>query len=326
MADLKTIYMGMELKNPVIAGSSGITNNVENLKKIEKHGAGAVVLKSIFEEQILYESDQEVEASDLGLHPEAMGYLSTMTKEHSVYNYLSLIEEAKKVVSIPVIASVNCLTDGEWTTFAKRIQDAGADALELNVLITDYKDNDSKSIENKYFKIAEKVKKIVSIPFALKLSILFSNIPQMLTGLSRSGVSGLVLFNRYWSPDVDLDEMAITSGSIYSSPEEIVTPIRWIGLMSELIECDISASTGAHDGNSVIKLIAVGATTVQVCSALYLNGIEYIEKIVKQVNDWLDSHGYKSVDDIRDILGPKTHEERKVFGRVQFMKYYTLKK
>ena len=183
MADLRTTYMGMELKNPVIAGSSGITNNVENLKKIEKYGAGAVVLKSIFEEQILYESDQEVEASDLGLHPEAMGYLSTMTKEHSVYNYLSLIEEAKKAVSIPVIASVNCLTDGDWTTFAKRIQDAGADALELNVLITDYKDNDTKSIENKYFKIAEKVKKIVGIPFALKLSILFSNIPQILTGL-----------------------------------------------------------------------------------------------------------------------------------------------
>jgi dihydroorotate dehydrogenase (fumarate) len=325
MADLRTTYMGMELKNPVIAGSSGLTSNVQNLKEIEKHGAGAVVLKSIFEEQILYESDKEVEASDLGFHPEAMAYLSTMTKEHSVYNYLGLIEEAKKAVSIPVIASVNCLTDGEWTTFAKRIQDAGADALELNVLIMDYKDNDSKTIEKKYFRIAEKVKGIVSIPFSLKLSILFSNLPQMLTGLSRTGVSGLVLFNRYWSPDIDLDEMAITSGSIYSSPEEITVPIRWIGLISDLIECDIAASTGVHDGNAVLKMISVGATTVQVCSALYINGIEYIAKIVKQVETWLDTHGYKNLDEIRGTLGPKTNEERKVFGRVQFMKYYTLK-
>jgi dihydroorotate dehydrogenase (fumarate) len=325
MADLNTIYMGMELRNPVIAGSSGLTNNIDNLKELEKYGAGAVVLKSIFEEQILMETNREIESTDISSHPEAVGYLTTMTKEHSVYQYLDLIEEAKAAISIPVIASVNCLTDGEWTTFAKRIQDAGADALELNILITDYEKNDSRTIEKNYFKIVEKVKGIVSIPIALKVSTLFSNIPQMLIGLSRTGASGLVLFNRYWSPDIDLEEMEITSGSVYSSPDEITIPIRWIGLLSELIECDISATTGVHDGNGVVKLLLVGATTVQVCSSLYINGIEYIAKIVNQIDNWLGAHGYKTLEEIRGLLGSKTHEERKVFGRAQFMKYYTLK-
>jgi len=325
MADLTTIYLGMELKNPVIAGSSGLTNDVENLKELEKYGAGAVVLKSIFEEQILMETQEEVRASDLGIHPEAAGYLTTMTKEHSVYRYLDLIEKAKKAVSIPVIASVNCLTDGEWTTFAKRIQEAGADALELNILITDYKENDSRTIEKNYFKIVDKVMGIVDIPIALKVSTLFSNIPQMLTALSRTGAAGLVLFNRYWSPDIDLDEMTITSGSVYSSPDEITVPIRWIGLLSELIECDISGTTGVHDGNGVVKLVVAGATTVQVCSALYVNGLEYIGTIVNQVDNWLSAHDYKSLEEIRGLLGSKSPAERKVFGRAQFMKYYTLK-
>ncbi|HUT64598.1 MAG TPA: dihydroorotate dehydrogenase-like protein [Spirochaetota bacterium] len=325
MADLTTIYLGMELRNPVIAGSSGLTNDVENLKELEKYGAGAVVLKSIFEEQILMETQEEVRASDLGIHPEAAGYLTTMTKEHSVYRYLDLIEKAKKAVSIPVIASVNCLTDGEWTTFAKRIQEAGADALELNILITDYKENDSRTIEKNYFKIVDKVMGIVDIPIALKVSTLFSNIPQMLTALSRTGAAGLVLFNRYWSPDIDLDEMTITSGSVYSSPDEITVPIRWIGLLSELIECDISGTTGVHDGNGVVKLVVAGATTVQVCSALYVNGLEYIGTIVNQVDNWLSAHGYKSLEEIRGLLGSKSPAERKVFGRAQFMKYYTLK-
>jgi len=325
MADLTTIYLGMELRNPVIAGSSGLTNNVENLKELEKYGAGAVVLKSIFEEQILMETQKEVQASDLGIHPEAAGYLTTMTKEHSVYRYLDLIEQAKKAISIPVIASVNCLTDGEWTTFAKRIQEAGADALELNILITDYKQNDSRKIEKNYFKIVDKVKDIVGIPLALKVSTLFSNIPQMLTDLSRTGAAGLVLFNRYWSPDIDLDEMTITSGSVCSSPDEITVPIRWIGLLSELIECDISGTTGVHDGNGVVKLVAAGATTVQVCSALYINGLEYIGTIINQVDNWLTGHDYKTVDEIRGLLGSKSPAERKVFGRAQFMKYYTLK-
>ncbi|MBN2322139.1 MAG: dihydroorotate dehydrogenase-like protein [Spirochaetes bacterium] len=324
MADLTTTYLGLKLKNPVIAGSSGLTNDIENLKRLEKFGAGAVVLKSIFEEQILIETDREVSAADLVSHSEAAGYLTTMTKEHSVYGYLELIEEAKKAVSIPVIASVNCLTSGEWTKFSKRIQEAGADALELNILITDYKNRDSKEIEKDYVRIVEKVKGIVDIPLALKVSTLFTNIPRMLTGLS-SGADGLVLFNRYWSPDIDLDEMAVSSGNVYSSPEEITVPLRWIGLISNLVECDISATTGVHDGNGVIKLLLVGATTVQVCSALYLKGIEHIGDIVSRADAWLDAHGYASVKEIRGLLGPKSEEERRVFGRAQFMKYYTLK-
>jgi dihydroorotate dehydrogenase (fumarate) len=146
----------------------------------------------------------------------------------------------------------------------------------------------------------------------------------MLIDLS-TGADGLVLFNRFWRPDIDLDAMAVSSGSVYSSPDEITVPIRWIGLLSELIECDVSATTGVHDGSGVIKLLLVGATTVQVCSALYIKGIDYIDTIVSQTDAWLDKHGYKSVAEIRGLLGSKSEEERKVFGRAQFMKYYTLK-
>ncbi len=322
MADLRTRYLGLELRNPIIVGSSGLTNSLDKVKAVDDCGAGAVVLKSIFEEQILFETNKLLKDSDVNVHPEAFNYLTAMSRDHSIGEYLELVEQTKEAVSIPVIASINCLTAGEWTTFAGRIEAAGADALELNVFVTDYWVNDSAQIEDVYFKIIRKVMGQISIPIALKISTLFSNLPKMLIKLSGTGISGLVLFNRYWSPDIDLENMRIEPGNAFSSPDEITIPLRWIGLVADLVSCDISGTTGVHDGNGAIKLILAGATTVQVCSALYKNGVEYISTILDQIETWMAHRGYGHIDEIRGKLMAKTDEDRENLGRTQFMKYY----
>ena len=323
MADLTTKYLGLELRNPVIVGSSGLTNNLESIKKINKHGAGAVVLKSIFEEQILYESKKAVTSADLNLHPEAFDYISNTVKDRSMQSYLDLIEKAKKEVSIPVIASINCMSDLEWVPFARKIEEAGADALELNVFITDFKESTSAEIEESYFRLIEKVKAQVNIPIAIKLAPFFTNIPKILIGLSNTKVSGLVLFNRFYNPDIDLKKMTIAPSNMLSSPSEISGIIRWLGLVSDMIFCDISATTGIHDGEGAAKLILVGATTIQICSVLYNNGIEYITTIINQLDNWLNSNGYKHINEIRGKFVSKSFKERQQFARYQYMKYYS---
>lgn len=322
MADLTTKYLGLTLKNPLIVGSSGLTAKLDSLKIISDLGAGAVVLKSIFEEQILFETQKELENVDVHVHTEATDYLNRMTKEHSIYQYLKLIEGAKKAVPIPVLASVHCLSDGDWINFSKKIELAGADALELNILITEFAGKTSAEIENVYFNIIEKVKSSVKIPVAIKIGAYFSNLPNMIIKLSKSGVDGLVLFNRYWSPNVDLKKMEIISGNVFSHPDELTTPLRWIGLVSDQVDCDICGSTGVHDGESALKLISVGATAVQVCSALYKKGLEHVSVILAQIETWMKEHNYKSIGEIRGKLKPTNAEQRKIFGRAQFMKYY----
>lgn len=323
MADLTTHFLGLKLKNPVIAGSSGLTQSIENIQKIEKAGAGAVVLKSIFEEQILLETREELSGSDYSVHPEAMDYLIRMTHEHSIGGYLDLIEKAKETVQIPVIANVNCLTGGEWAQFSQKIEAAGADALELNVLNIDYETQSAAEIEENYLQIIEAVQSQISIPVAMKIGTLFSNLPQMIIRLgNQTGLSGLTLFNRYWSPDIDVETRKIVAANPFSTPDEINVPLRWIGLVSDRVECDIAASTGVHSGKDVIKLLMAGATAVQVCSALYQNGIEYLEAIVHEIGAWLDSHDVASIETICGVASAKTLEERQAYGRMQFMKRY----
>lgn len=323
MADLTTHFLGLEMKNPVIAGSSGLTNTVENIRKFEDLGAGAVILKSIFEEQIVLETKQDMEASFAGSHPEAMDYLERLTMEHSISKYLDLIEEAKDSVDIPVIANVNCLTGGEWVGYAEKIEAAGADALELNVLNTDYFEMDSAAIEQNYFDIIEAVTSRLSIPVAMKIGTLFTNLPKMIISLGNgTSLSGLCLFNRYWSPDLDIEKKQIVAANPFSSPDEVTIPLRWIGMVSDQVECDLAASTGVYDGKSVIKLLMAGATAVQVCSALYKNGVEHIKGIVDEVDAWVESSEYDSIEALRGSMASKTDEERKVFGRAQFMKRY----
>ncbi|OHD54980.1 MAG: hypothetical protein A2Y33_03160 [Spirochaetes bacterium GWF1_51_8] len=322
MADLGTKYLGLELKSPLIVGSSGLSNTVDEIRKCEKAGAGAVVLKSIFEEQITSEISKEIQSSNIDMHPEAAEYIQSVTRDRSVYQYLDLITDSKKAVKIPVIASVNCVSADGWLDFAAKIEKAGADALEVNVYIFDIEHrDDSKGIEERYLKILKAVKSAVKIPVALKISNQFTNLSSIARDLELHGVDGIVMFNRFLYNDINLDKMKVVQGRGVSSPDEFMIPLRWIGLLSPQLRIDLCASTGIHNGLDAAKLILAGAKAVQVTSALYLHKIEYLTEITRQLNEWMDKNGYKSIHDMRGTLSAKDPSVSKMFSRFQYMKY-----
>lgn len=326
MADLTTTYMGFNLKNPVIIGSCGLTDSVDEIKKMESHGAAAVVLKSIFEEQILMESDSL--SSDRPLHSAEADYINYYTRQHNLDNYLNLIRDVKKETAIPVIASINCATStSQWVSFAKTIEDAGADALELNIFIlTGSSKQKSEDIEKIYFDIINEVKEQVSIPLAVKIGSYFSNLSNMIFRLSVRGAAAIVLFNRFYRPDIDIEKEEITSASIFSTPGDMAIPLRWIGMMSKEVKCDLAAATGVHDGQGMVKCLLAGAKAVQVVSAIYNEGAKHIGVMLDQVEQWMKDHKYKSLKDFSGKLAQESIQDPNLYERTQFMKYYSSRK
>ncbi len=324
MTDLSTTYMGLKLRSPLIVGSSGLTKSVGNLEIIDKKGAGAVVLKSLFEEQIKFEVRKVFSYQDTqSAYTEAEDYIRNYAREHTLDEYLGTLQEAKKKVSIPVIASINCTTAEEWPAFAKNIEKAGADALELNVFaLPSDLEKDGADYEKLYFDVAENVQKEISIPVSLKISSYFSGFAHMVKKLSWTGVKGIVLFNRFFNPDLDIEHMRVKAAHLYSDPEEITHSLRWIAILSGQIKTDLCASTGVYDGAGVIKQLLVGAKAVQVCSTLYKNGFDQLDLIQREVIDWMDKHGYKSIADFQGKMSQKMSDNPSSFLRVQFMKHY----
>jgi dihydroorotate dehydrogenase (fumarate) len=324
MADLSTSYMGLTLRNPIIAGSSGLTGSVENIEKIYQQGAGAVVLKSLFEEQITQSISKTFSQNENSLaYPEALDYISHYTRHNDLDHYLNLIREAKSKVDIPVIASINCVSSSEWVTFAKNIQDAGADALELNIFILPSDPRrKSEFHEQVYFEILQSVMKQVKIPVAAKISYYFSGLTNMALQLSWTGIKGLVLFNRFYSPDIDIDKFEVTAGNVFSGPAENTLTLRWVALLSDKIQCDIAASTGIHDGKSVIKQLLAGAKAVQLASVLYQKGFEQIGLMTKDVEKWMEKHQFATTRDFIGKMSYKEVENPAAYERVQFMKFF----
>ena len=325
MANLSTSYMGFTLKNPIIVGSSGLTNSVENIIEIEKNGGAAVVLKSLFEEQINHSINKTMHQSlENFAYPEAEDYISNYTRDNDVDNYLKLIKGAKEAVQIPVIASINCVTASDWVSFAKKIQDAGADGLELNIFILP-SDPKRDGIQNEaiYFEIIERVKKEVTIPVAIKISSYFSGLANTTLKLSWTGIKGLVLFNRFFSPDIDIDNFKVTATNVFSHPEELATSLRWVAMLSSRLHCDLAASTGVHDGASVIKQLLAGAQAVQIASVLYKKGFEQIGMMLKDLEDWMDKHSFENVSDFVGKMNIKDAENPAAYERVQFMKHFS---
>jgi len=322
MIDLTTKYMGLTLKNPIIVGSCGLTNSVTGIKELETNGAAAVVLKSIFEEQILMESNS-LQSKHM-THTEEADYILAYTKQHNLREYLKLIENTKKEVSIPVIPSINCISDSDWTSYAKNIEDAGADALELNMFIIPANfEQKGEDIEKIYFDIIDAVRQHTKIPIAVKISPYFSGLANMIFNLSHKKINGIVLFNRFFNPDIDIDRMAVTSTNIFSTAEEYSLPLRWIGLMSGHVKCDLAASTGIHDGYSVIKNILAGAKAVQVASILYRQSAKTITTMLDHITDWMTKHHYSSLQDITGKLNQKNIQDPVLYERAQFMKYFS---
>ena len=325
MTDLTTQYLGLFLKNPLIAASSGYTSDIKNLKELEKNGIGAVVLKSIFEEEIISEFHDSLASDDqFNSNIEFLDYYDYELKKESVDNYIQLIKDAKRELSVPVIASINCVSSQEWTDFAKKFEDAGADALELNIFIlpSDSKKS-ARDIEDEYIKIIKKVKDKITIPTAVKMSPYFSNLSEMIQRLDESKVSGLVLFNRSYSPDYDIDKMAVTSSNVFSKPEDYTLPLRWIALNSNKVNCSLAASTGIHDGKSLIKMILAGADAVQIASSIYLHGAEQISVILSELEEWMNSKKYLNLNQFKGKLSRNDVKNPAEFERVQFMKYFS---
>jgi len=325
MINLESHYMGLKLQNPIIAGSSGLTNSVENIIELEKNGAGAVVLKSLFEEQIHNSASHTLMQDEYAnLYPEAEDYIRNYTAENDVNNYLQLIENAKKAVTIPVIASINCISDTEWIAYAKKIEAAGADGLELNVAVLPSDPNKESSENEKiYFEIARQITKELKIPVAIKLSYYFSGLAKTLTGLSWTGIKALVLFNRFYSPDIDIEHEEVKSSFVFSTPADIALPLRWIAMLSPIVKCDIAASTGVHDGTALIKQLLAGATAVQIASVLYKKGFKEIGSMIDQLENWMDRHNYSTIDEFRGKLSVAKTENPAAYERIQFMKHFS---
>lgn len=324
MIDLSTKYMGFELKNPIIAASSGMTDTVDKVKNLEINGAGAVVLKSLFEEQIMMEIDVATASNVYNNYGDADDYISYYTRKHNVDNYLKLIEGSKEQVDIPVIASLNSFSIGQWVNFAERIESAGADALELNMFILPGDQKFSgQEIEETYFDIIRAVRKNTSLPIAIKLSTYFSGMADSFIKMSREDISAMVLFNRFYSPDVDLDKQEMMSSQIFSMPGENSNSIRWIGMISDKVNCDLAASTGIADGYDALKNLLVGAKAVQVASTIYKNTAKQIDLMLKQMEAWMIQKGYQSLDEFIGKLSYKKIEKPMIYERAQFMKYFS---
>jgi len=322
MTSLKSKYIGLDLRNPLIVSSSGLTDNIDKLKSAEDNMAGAVVLKSLFEEQINYQAGTLQPSSD---YPEASDYIAYYTKSHSLDNYLNLIRQAKESLDIPVIPSINCVTSDDWINFARNIERAGADALEVNVFFLPVDKNmNPANAEKLYFDLIEKLKKTITIPVSIKLGQRFTNLLYLADQLYNRGVEGVVLFNRFYEPDIDINTLNITPAAVFSTPEDKRYVLRWVGMVDAIVDkISIAASTGVHSGHDAIKYLLAGADAVQVCSILYKNGIEHLATMVDSLERWMEKKGYQSVNDFRGILNYRNIAEPNKYERSQFMRYFS---
>ncbi|MGD9931005.1 MAG: dihydroorotate dehydrogenase-like protein [Mangrovibacterium sp.] len=327
MTKLETTYLGLKLKNPIVVASSGLTGSVEKIKALEEAGAGAVVLKSLFEEQINSEVSHLINKDPQNLYPEAEDYIWNYTRQHSVDAHLELVKQAKKEISIPIIASINCVSSKEWTSFAKEFEAAGADALELNLFfVPTGRIETSESVEKLYIDVLSKVKKEVKIPVSVKVGFYFTNMISMAEKLMANGARGITMFNRFYEPDINIDKLELTASEVFSTPSDIHRSLRWVGLVSAALpKLEIAASTGIHDGEAVIKQLLAGAQVTQICSTVYINGAQVIDGMIKDLEKFMRKWNFKHIEDFRGRLSYAKIENPMLYERSQFMKYFSAK-
>jgi dihydroorotate dehydrogenase (fumarate) len=324
MTDLTTTYMGLTLKNPIVPSASPLTRKLDGIKQLEDAGAAAITMYSLFEEQIDIEAlaQHDFLEQTVFMSAEATAYFPKAADyNRGPDGYLDLICDAKASVDIPVIGSLNGVTTGGWTRYARLIEEAGADALELNVyLIPTRTSLTSDGVENTYLEILREVKAQVKIPVALKLSPFFSALPNMAHRLDRAGADALVLFNRFYQPDFDLEELVVTPHLVLSTPWEMRLPLRWIALLYGHVAASLALTSGVHTAKDAVKAVMAGANIVNVCSALLEKGPGYIAELVQGFGDWMAAHEYESVDQMRGALSQRNVAEPAAFERANYMK------
>lgn len=322
MADLSTTYMGIELSSPIVVGACSLSKHVERVQEAEANGAAALVVKSLFEEQIQLERQELEEALEVGAdyYQEAQSYLPNL--EHAgPEQHLFWLEKARKAVKMPLIASLNASTSGTWLDWAKKLEETGVDGIELNVFtLGNRADRSAADVEKELLTIVETVCDKVRIPVAVKLSPWLTSIAHLATRLDKLGVGALVLFNRFFHPDIDVRSEKVVQRLHYSDRYEALEPLRWIGLLHGQVKADLVASTGIQEAEDVVKMLLAGAKAVQVASALYVHGVKHVGKIRDDLAAWMDAKGYKTLDAFRAKLAQNTLPDPYAYERAQYIK------
>jgi dihydroorotate dehydrogenase (fumarate) len=321
MANLKTTYMGIELENPIVVAACSISSMTDRIKAAEQAGAGALVIRSLFEEQIQFDALKMEEALSIGADSfaEALSYFPKI--EHGKADeHLMWIEKSRAQVSMPLIASLNAVSPDGWRDYARQLESTGVNGLELNAYsVAADPDRNGADIESELYEVVEAVKAQVSIPVAVKLSPFFTSTANVAQELAQKGANALVLFNRFLQPDIDPETETISSEMVFSQASEMKLPLRWIGLLFGRINADLALNTGAHSGKDVAKALLAGATIVQTASALLQNGIPYLSTMLRDLEGWMDEHGYTEIESFRGKMSQKEVLDPLAFERAQYV-------
>ncbi len=325
MADLRTRYMGIELKSPIIAGASNLVTDIQKLKSLEQAGVAAIVYKSLFEEQVQLEN---LELSELKTEYEHRNaeqvtlFPNSQTVPESPDDYLLHLKKAREAVSVPLFASLNAITDEVWVEYAVKAAATGVSGLELNFYsLPDESGMDRETIEKKQVETLRKVKKSVKIPVAVKLTPYYTNTLKFISELDEAGADAVVVFNRLLQPDIDIFAEKHTMPYNLSSSEDNRLPLRFTGMLHGNVNSSVCTSTGVYSANDVIKMILAGADAVQVVSTLYRNGVDVVKSMIEDIEKWMDGHGYKSLDDFRGKLSLKKSESKFPYTRAQYIDF-----
>ena len=320
----ETKYLGLELKSPIVVGSCGLTADVDKMVQMERAGAGAVVVKSIFEEQIIYDIKRNTHmvapTDNYGVSYE---YIAQHVADDSLEKHFSMIREAKRRLTIPVIGSINCFSYENWLTYAKKFEEAGCDALELNMAILPYETSlSADDVERTFSQIINTLRKSIDIPISIKVGSYFTDMAKQMQQLSWMGIQGVTMFNKSVEVDIDVESESMKNASYLSNPEDIHKTLRWVAILSKKMRCDLSASTGVYTATDVVKMLLAGATSVQVVSTLYKNGIDTLRELNDGLKAWMERKGYGSIADFRGKLAVMPADKASVAMRTQFMRYF----
>jgi len=324
MIDLSTKYLGLELRTPLVASASPLSHELDGIRRLEDAGASAIVLYSLFEEQLRQESLvlEHTLAAGTESFAESLTYFPEPVEFHTgSEEYLKHIARAKAAVNVPIIASLNGATLGGWTEYARRMEEAGADAIECNVyfLPTDMETSSAK-IESTYLEIVRAVKQVVHVPVAVKLSPYFSNMANMAKRLEETGADGLVLFNRFYQPDIDLENLELRPNVLLSTPQDLRLPLTWIGILYGRVKASLAATSGIHQAEDVIKMLMVGASATMMCSILLREGHDHIRFVERQLQNWMADHEYESVRQMQGSMSQLRCADPSAFERAQYMR------
>ncbi len=317
--------MGVDVESPIVVGSCSLTHDIDTLKRLEDAGAGAVILKSVFEEQIIFDIKHSANMyAPTDLYGSSYDYLANHASTADMERHFALIADAKRQLHIPIVGSIDCYSFENWLTYARKFEEAGCDAIELTMSMLPYETSTSTDdVERLFQNVVLTLRKSVSIPIAIKVSPYFTDMAKFMQQLSWMGISGLTMFSRMVNIDIDTDTLQPKQAPLLSDPSQMYETLRWVAILTNKLRCPLSASTGIHRADDVVKLLLAGAQTVQVSSCLYKNGLDYISQLNEGVQQWMQRHDFDTLDQFRGLMAFKESDNASMILRTQFMRYFS---